>query len=90
MCRPAVHVPQKFSRGDHELQIFHVLVRLGNRGAIVEHQGRAGDQTPRGAQTVRDRVRVVVGLHVALTDATQQEHVVVHRQAEQNREHAQR
>jgi hypothetical protein len=38
---PAVHVPQKESKGNGKLQIFHVLVGVLNGGTIVEHEKNA-------------------------------------------------
>jgi zinc protease len=52
--------------------------------------GRAGDDAARGPQAVGDRLGVVLGLVVLLADPAQQEHLVVHRKAEQDREEEQR
>ena len=55
-----------------------------------DDQGGAGDDAPGRADAVGDGVAVVAGLPVALADAAEQEHVVVHREPEEDREQKQR
>ena len=42
MSPPPVEVPEKLTGGDDKLQIFHVIVRLLHRRAIIEHEQSTG------------------------------------------------
>jgi hypothetical protein len=63
-------------------------------GEAAEHdhddQGGAGDDPGGGADPDHHRASGVAGLGVALVDAAEQEHLVVHGQPEQHREQEQR
>jgi hypothetical protein len=54
------------------------------------HDGRAGDRTGRGLDRVRDRFARRHALVVSLLDPAEDEHVLVHRQSEQDHEQEQR
>ena len=73
----------------------HLLeVDDGQQGEDAEHRdhhdGRAGDHAGRAADAVLDRVTGVHAAVVELADLAQDEHVVVHREPEQDHEHEHR
>jgi hypothetical protein len=75
--------------GGQDLQ---VGLRAGGHGQEAQHQDRrrAGDQAPGPAQALHHGVPGVTRTVIGLPDAGEDEHLVVHRQAEQEREHHQR
>ena len=63
-----------------------------DEGGEYEHHDRcrSGDRRARRRQSVRDRLGVVAPAVPLLVDATDQKYLVVHREAEQDREHEHR
>ena len=78
--------------GDPEAHLLeHDQVAPGKAGEDRDYdQRRPGDQTCRRADAEGDRVVVVAGLRVALANPAEQEHLVVHREAEEDGEEEER
>ena len=72
-------------------QLDHPLAAEDERAEHEHHdRGRGGDRPTGRRQTVGDRLARVAAAVPLLVDAADQEHLVVHREAEQDREHQDR